>query len=118
MIEQGDVYWVDLQEQIGEEPGFRRPGVEEQNKVYNLTRIKTVIVCLLTSKVRLENMPGNVLLPERKTGLPRPSVANITQLLTVDRSILEEKIGTLSLGSLHRIFMGILGLIDPTKSDI
>jgi len=118
VIEQGDLYWIDLPEPIGSEPGFRRPCVVVQNDAYNSTYLKTVVICLLFSNVRLADMPGNVLLSQHQTGLPRPSVANITQLLTVDRSILEDKIGTLPRRSLDRIVAGIVGLIDPTKSNI
>jgi mRNA interferase MazF len=118
MIEQGDVYWVDLPEPIGAEPGFRHPCVVIQNNAYNFTRLKTVVVCILTSNIRLADMPGNVLLPMQQTGLPRPSVANVTQLLTVDRTILEDKTGTLSSDSIHQIFMGILGLTDPARFEI
>lgn len=115
MVEQGDIYWVDLPEPIGAEPGFRHPCVVVQNNAYNFTRLKTVVVCILTSNLRLADMPGNVLLPMNQTGLPRPSVANITQLLTVDRTILEEKVGTISRDSIQHIFVGILGLTDPSK---
>lgn len=117
MVEQGDVYWIDLPEPVGAEPGFRRPCVVIQNDTYNATRLRTVVVCILTSNTRLADMPGNVLLPEHQTGLPRPSVANITQLLTVDRMILEEKTGSLSREYITRIVMGILGLIDPGKAN-
>lgn len=115
MVEQGDIYWVDLPESIGAEPGFRRPCVVVQNNAYNFTRLKTVVVCILTSNLRLADMPGNVLLPMQQTGLPKPSVANVTQLLTVDRTILEEKVGTLARENVQQICVGILGLTDPSK---
>lgn len=118
MVEQGDVYWIDLPEPVGAEPGFRRPCVVVQNDVYNATRLKTVVICVLTSNTRLADMPGNVLLPESQTGLPRPSVANITQLTTIERSSLEDKTGTISREYLHRIFVGLMGLLDPLRSKV
>ncbi len=91
MIRRGEVYWVDLAEPRGSEPGYRRPAVVVQANPFNKSRIATVIVAVLTSNLELARAPGNVLLPRSATGLPKDSVANVSQLLTVDRSDLDDE---------------------------
>lgn len=89
MIRRGEVYWVDLAEPRGSEPGYRRPAVVVQANPFNNSRIATAIVVVLTSNLELARAPGNVLLPKSATGLPKDSVANVSQILTVDRTELE-----------------------------
>lgn len=91
MIRRGEVYWVDLAEPRGSEPGYRRPAVVVQANPFNKSRIATVIVAVLTSNLELARAPGNVLLPRSATGLPKDSVANVSQILTVDRSDLDDE---------------------------
>jgi mRNA interferase MazF len=91
VIHRGEIRWVDLGEPRGSEPGYRRPSVVVQANPFNKSRISTVVVVVLTSNLELARAPGNVLLPKSATGLPKDSVANISQILTVDRLDLDEK---------------------------
>jgi len=94
-IQRGEVWWADLPKPRHSEPGYRRPVLVVQTDAFNRSRIQTVIVAVITSNVELADVPGNVLLPARSTGLPRDSVANVSQLLTLDRRFLTEHAGTL-----------------------
>ncbi|HEY1220314.1 MAG TPA: type II toxin-antitoxin system PemK/MazF family toxin [Bryobacteraceae bacterium] len=94
-IQRGDIWWADLPEPRRSEPGFRRPVLVVQADSFNRSRIQTAIVAVITSNVELAEAPGNVLLPARLVGLPRDSVVNVSQLLTLDRSFLTEHAGTL-----------------------
>jgi len=93
VIERGEVWWADLGEPDGSEPGYRRPVVIVQSDGFNRSRIRTVIAVLLMTNLRLVEAPGNVLLPAKATGLPRDSVANVSQVVTVDRDFLLERAG-------------------------
>ena len=86
MIAQGEVWWADLAELFGSEPGFRRPVAVVQGDAFNRSRISTVVCVALTSNLRWAEAPGNVLLSARLTGLPKDSVANVSQLVTLDRA--------------------------------
>jgi len=114
-IKQGDVYWIDLDEPKGSEPGFRRPYVVVQNNIFNKSRINTVIVCSLTSNVKRAGMPGNVLLKKGEANLQKESVVNVTQVSTVDRLELDEKIGSLSSTRVHQIIAGLKLVIEPKE---
>jgi len=94
-IQRGEIWWADLPEPRRSEPGFRRPVLVVQADAFNRSRIQTAIVAVITSNVELAEAPGNVLLPARLVGLPRDSVVNVSQLLTLDRSFLTEHAGTL-----------------------
>jgi mRNA interferase MazF len=94
-IQRGEVWWVDLPEPRRSEPIHRRPVLVVQADSFNRSRIQTVIVAVITSNLDLADAPGNVLLPARSTGLPRDSVVNVSQILTLDRSFLTEHAGTL-----------------------
>jgi mRNA interferase MazF len=107
VIAQGEVWWADLGEPAGSEPGFRRPVVVVQGDAFNRSSLHTVVCVSLTSNLRWADAPGNVLLPARATGLPRDSVANVSQLVTVDRDALTERIGALSASSLELVLAGI-----------
>lgn len=107
MIAQGEVWWADLGEPAGSEPGFRRPVVVVQGDAFNRSSLRTVVCVSLTSNLRWADAPGNVLLPVRATGLPRDSVANVSQLATVDRDTLTERTGALSASSLELVLAGI-----------
>lgn len=104
---QGDVWWADLPEPSGSGPGYRRPVVVVQADTFNRTRIRTVVCVPLTSNLRWSATPGNVALTVRDTGLPRPSVANVTQLVALDRGILSEPVGRLPTPKLDLILAGI-----------
>ena len=107
MIAQGEVWWADLPVPVGSGPGFRRPVVVIQGDALNRSRIATVICVPLTSNLRWSNAPGNVVLPARLTGLPQESVANVSQLVTLDRDLLTECVGKLPRAKLDLIPTGI-----------
>jgi mRNA interferase MazF len=107
VIAQGEVWWADLGEPAGSEPGFRRPVAVVQGDAFNRSSLRTVVCVSLTSNLRWADAPGNVLLPARATGLPRDSVANVSQLVTVDRDALIERAGALSASSLDLVLAGI-----------
>ena len=113
VINQGDVYWVDLGDPVASEPGFRHPHVVVQNDLFNESRIGTVVVCSLTSNLKRSTAPGNVTLKKGEAGLPKKSVVNISQLFTLNRGDLVEKIGTLSSKRIEQISKGIHLLTDP-----
>ncbi len=106
-IAQGDVWWADLPEARGSEPGFRRPVVVVQGDALNRSRIATVVCVPLTSNLRWAAAPGNVLLTSSVTGLPKESVANVSQLVTLDRTGLTERAGKLSRSKLALVLSGI-----------
>ena len=93
VIERGEVWWADLGEPDGSEPGYRRPIVIVQNDAFNRSRLRTVIAVALMTNLRLVEAPGNVLLPAKTTGLPKDSIANVSQVITVDREFLLERAG-------------------------
>ena len=93
VVERGQVWWADLDEPSGSEPGFRRPVLIVQDDAFNRSRLRTVIAVVLTSNLRLVEAPGNVLIPAKSAGLPKDSVANVSQLITVDRDFLTEPAG-------------------------
>ena len=101
------VCWVDLAEPGGSEPGFRRPVVVVQGDAFNASTLRTVVCVVLTSNLRWADAPGNLLLAARATGLPKASVANVTQLVTLDREALTERAGRLSASSLELVIAGI-----------
>ncbi|MEM9462320.1 MAG: type II toxin-antitoxin system PemK/MazF family toxin [Myxococcota bacterium] len=106
-IAQGDVWWVDLREPVGSRPGFRRPVVVVQGDQLNRSRIATVVCVPLTSNLVWADAPGNVLLTTKNTGLPKDSVANVSQIVVVDKAQLEEHVGRLSSRKLSLVLDGI-----------
>jgi mRNA interferase MazF len=114
-INQGDVFWVDLSAPIGSAPGYRHPHVVIQNNLFNDSRINTVVVCGITSNLKRASAPGNVFLKAGEANLPKSSVVNISQLVTVDKSVLVEKIGSLSAKRMRQVLDGIHLLIDPRE---
>jgi mRNA interferase MazF len=113
VIKQGDIFWIDLGEPSGSSPGYRHPHVVIQNNVFNRSRINTVVVCVITSNLKRASAPGNVLLKKGEANLPKESVVNISQIFTVDKRDLVEKIGTLSQERVGQIFEGINLLLEP-----
>lgn len=107
MIRRGQIWWVDFTEPRGSEPGFRHPALVLQRDEVNASRINTVVVCVLTSNRALARAPGNTLLPKRVTGLPRDSVANASQIATVDKDDLDKLVGTLPVPLLQRVSEGL-----------
>src|SRR3972149_8212390 len=115
VIRQGDIFWVDLATPSGSAPGYRHPHVVVQNNLFNQSRINTVVVCALTSNLKRAGAPGNVLLAKGEANLNKASVVNISQLVTVDKSDLTEKIGTLSPSRIDQITDGIKLRIEPRQ---
>lgn len=107
VISQGDVCWASLPDPIGSGAGFRRPVVIVQGDSFNASRIATAVVVPLTSNERLAAAPGNVLLSAATTGLPRDSVANVSQIVALDRELLTETVARLPDSYLNRIVAGI-----------
>lgn len=107
VIQRGEIWWADLPEPTGSEPGYRRPVLVVQSNDFNRSRIATAIVVVITSNLKLAEAPGNVLLPQKATGLSKDSVANISQVLTVDKSFLTEKIGDLPKHLLEQVEDGL-----------
>ena len=107
MIAQGEVWWAELGEPSGSEPGFRRPVVVVQGDSFNRSRIGTVVCVPLTSNMRWAEAPGNVLLTSKTTGLPKDSVANVSQIVTLDRASLTEQVGVLPDAKLELVLFGI-----------
>jgi len=91
----GEIWWANLPEPVGSEPGYRRPVLVIQDDMFTQSRIRTVIVVVITSNTQLAEAPGNVLLPREASGLPKDSVANVSQILTLDQAFLVERIGSL-----------------------
>ena len=107
VIAQGEVWWADLGEPAGSEPGFRRPVVVVQGDAFNASSLRTIVCVVLTSNLKWGDAPGNVPLPARATGLSKPSVANVSQLVTIDRTALTERAGRLSASNLELVLGGI-----------
>lgn len=113
VINQGDVYWVELEEPSGSGPGYTHPHVVVQNNLFNQSQIKTVVVCALTSNIKRAEAPGNVLLDKGEANLTKASVVNVTQVFTVDKLQLGEYIGTLSPKHVREVLKGINLLLEP-----
>jgi mRNA interferase MazF len=92
-MERGTVWWAQLPDPIASETGFRRPVIIIQSNAFNRSRIRTVVAVVLTSNRRLAEAPGNVLVPATGSGLQKDSVANVSQIITLDRTFLTEPCG-------------------------
>lgn len=117
VINQGDIYWIELEEPIGSEPGYYHPHVVIQNNLFNRSRLNTVLVCGLTSNLKRGHSPGNVLLDINEANLPKQSVVNITLIFTVNKIQLHEYIGTLSKKRVIQILEGIRLLTEIREVD-
>jgi len=112
-INQGDIYVINLGEPSGSEPAYMRPFVIVQNNIFNKSLINTVIVCALTSNLKRASSPGNILLEPGEANLSRQSVINISQLYTVDKKDLMEKIGTLGSARISQIMKSLDLILKP-----
>jgi mRNA interferase MazF len=111
----GDIWWTDLGQPKGSEPGLRRPVLIVQCDAVNKSALKTVVVVVITSNLLLAELKGNVRLSQKNSGLPKASVANVSQILTINKSQLREKVGAVPGRILQRVDEGlklILGLED------
>jgi mRNA interferase MazF len=107
VISQGEIWWADLAEPSGSGPGFRRPVLVVQGDAFNSSAIGTVVSVPLTSTLRWADAPGNVRLSSRSTGLSRDSVANVSQIVSLDRTLLTERVGKISRPKVDLVLSGI-----------
>ena len=107
VVQRGEIWWANLPEPVGSEPGFRRPVLVIQSNDFNRSRIATVIALVITSNIKLAQAPGNVLLPSKVTGLSKDSVANVSQVITIDKTFLAEKMETIPSYLLEQVENGI-----------
>ena len=107
VIQRGDIWWASLPDPVGAMPGCRRPVLIIQADSFNQSAIRTVLAVVLTSNLRLAAAPGNILCPVKQTGLSKDSVANISQVVTVDKAMLSEKVSELSLPLMRQIEAGL-----------
>jgi mRNA interferase MazF len=106
-MQRGEIWWASLPAPKGSEPGFRRPVVVIQSDAFNRSRIGTVVVAAITSNTALAEAPGNVLLGRRISGLPKASVVNVSQVLTLDRTMLTAPVRTLPKGEMTAVDNGL-----------
>ena len=95
-MKRSEIWWASLENPKGSEPGFRRPVVVISSNDFNSSKIKTILVAVITSNLRLSDAPGNFELPKKDSGLSRSSVVNISQLITIDKLFLTDKVGKLT----------------------
>lgn len=113
MIRRGEIWWASLPSPVGSEPGYRRPVLIVQSDDFNRSGIGTVIAVAVTKNLKLADAPGNVLLRHATSDLPEDSVANVSQVITVDKRFLTECVGTLPMRLIERVEEGlrlVLGL--------
>ncbi|MFH0783580.1 MAG: type II toxin-antitoxin system PemK/MazF family toxin [Pseudomonadota bacterium] len=103
----GEIWWASLPPPIASEPGYRRPLLVIQSNDFNQSLISTVISVVITSNLQLADAPGNILLSKKESGLPKKSVINVSQLITVDKSFFTEKIGSIGVLKLKEVETGI-----------
>ena len=113
-VARGEVWWADLRDPVASSPGGTHPVLVVQANAFNRSRLSTVVAVVITSNLGLADMPGNVRVPARESGLPRPSVVNVTQVITADKSFLRSRAGRLKPETLERVEHGLsvlLGLV-------
>ena len=106
-IARGDIWWADLPDPVASTPGGTRPVLIIQANSFNQSRIATVLAAVITSNERLAEVPGNVLIPQRESGLKRASVVNVSQVITADRTFLRARVGRLSAEAMSRVDHGL-----------
>ncbi len=106
-MQRGEIWWANLPAPTGSGPGYRRPVLILQHDDFNRSRIATTVAVVLTSNLRLAEAPGNVLLRDKDTGLPKDSVANVSQLVTLDRTQLTERVASLPSAKLRQVESGV-----------
>src|SRR3989338_5599920 len=116
VIRQGDIFWVDLITPSGSAPGYRHPHLVIQNNLFNQSKINTVVVCALTSNLKRAKAPGNLLLSKGEANLKKQSVVNVSQIVTVDKTDLVEKIGTLAPDRMKQVIEGMKLLFEPREA--
>ena len=117
MIHRGEIYWVDLRKPTGSEPGRRRPVLVVSSDRFNKSNIGTVMAVAITSNLRLAAAPGNVELSSETSGLDRDSVANVSQIVTIDKALLSDWVGRVDPDTMRLIDVGMgLALDLPISS--
>jgi mRNA interferase MazF len=106
-MERGEIWWATLPPPRGSEPGYRRPVLVVQSNAFNQSRIGTVLVAIITSNLRLEKAPGNVALTQKQSGLSKRAVVNASQIVTLDKSYLTERVGRLPRAKRHEVDRGL-----------
>ena len=106
-MKRGEIWWASLPAPTGSGPGYRRPVLVIQSNPFNDSRISTVIVAVVTSNLSLEDAPGNVRVGKTDSGLSRPSVVNVSQIITLDRSLLTQRLRSLSADAQRKVDEGI-----------
>src|SRR5687767_11455382 len=114
VIKRGEIWWADLPEPVSSGPGFRRPVLVVQDDEFNNSLIRTVVVAIITTNLNLAAANGNVLLTSRQSGLPKDSVVNVSQLLTIDKSLLMENVQTLSESKMEQVGKGLRTVLSLT----
>jgi len=107
VIRKGSIYWVDFSPGKGSEPMGRRPGLVIQNDVLNDSKLNTVIMLAITSTMKFGELPGNVILRKGEASLPKKCVVNTTQIKSVDKKSIKEKLGTLSKRRMDEVREGL-----------
>jgi mRNA interferase MazF len=103
MVNRGEIWWAELSEPKKSEPGYKRPLVIIQSNSFNKSNINTTICAVITSNLKLADAPGNIILNPKTSGLPKDSVINISQIITIDKSFLIEKVGELTNKQINRL---------------
>ncbi len=111
-MKRGEIWWASLPSPIGSGPGYKRPVLVVQANAFNASRIATVIVATITSNLSLADAPGNVRVAKSDSGLPQPSVVNVSQLITLDRFILSSRVKALSGAVMEKIDSGLMLVLD------
>lgn len=111
-MQRGDIWWANLPEPVGAAPGYRRPVLLLQADAFTSSRLATVVVVIITSNLRLAAAPGNVLLPATESGLSKDSVVNVSQIVTLDKQLLDEHVGHVNMRTLEVIEHGIRLVLD------
>jgi len=106
-VQRGEIWWASLAAPRGSSPGFRRPILIVQSNDFNRSRINTVVAAVITSNLVLSDAPGNVRIPARASGLKKASVVNVSQIITVDKSYLTERIGKLKANFMKEVDDGL-----------
>lgn len=111
-MERGEIWWAQLGQPTGAAPGYSRPILIIQANRFNLSRINTIIAVALTTNLRLADAPGNVFVSTRDTGLPRDSVLNVSQIVTLDRTQITEYVGALRPERMRQVEAGLRLVLD------
>ena len=117
LINQGDIFWIELGKPSGSKPSYKYPHVVIQNNVFNFSLISTVVVCSLDSNLKLAAVPGNIVLSPGEANLPEQRIVNISQIFTVHKTKLTDRIGTLSPERVEQILNGVELLLKPTEME-